>query len=160
MTSKSPISTLVSVYRSLPRRDDNQLCEFFRPYDVLTVDEESQAAECDRFPLMSCIAYSRRPYPERCPWIVVIRDPLPLGPPVLSNCPFPVKEVNKYSFFERMSPRASTLLLGRNILPTIQLNVHYRTANIISDLSDEITQRQVYTDVDRHRLWRRQPLPG
>lgn len=52
------------------------------------------------------------------------------------------------------------MLGGRNTLPTVQLNVLYRMANIMSHLSKEIAQQQVHTAVDLDKICTLQPVHG
>lgn len=143
---------LSSVYHSFPRRAENHRQELVRSNDVVIVDELSESADCDWFPLSSLIGYNNRPYPDRWPRIVTIRDPLQLELPLRSNRPSPYTSVKKLSFSEIISPCASPLLRGSNIVPMVKLNVQYRTANIVNDVSNEVEKLQAHTPVYHRRV--------
>ena len=142
------LCTLGSVHRAFDRGDKSTT----EPYNLVIVDESSQAAESDMFPLLSYllqVATRTRTFPP----IILLGDPMQLGPVVRGSQDGTILGmISKMSMFERMTPTASMFLHGRNCLPTVKLNVQYRMPRVINDMANRLCGRTVRSRA-LHRQW-------
>ena len=111
------------------------------------------------FPLYNLIAYFNYPHQTHWPRMVYLGDCYQLGPSSKSSGATPYRIIKTCSMMDRLVPEASPGLRGRNTIPTTLLNLQYRMMAPISELSNTISRRQVFTRMTRVRSWLRDPFP-
>lgn len=91
-----------------------------------TVYYVSQGIYSDSCTLLERILFCGNLYLQLFPKIVSIGEPIQPETSVHSRLPSPFTAVKNFSFFEIMSPRASSLFRGSNIVLTVQLTSSIR----------------------------------
>ena len=141
------ITTLGSCYRAFQTRN-----KVPQPYDLIIVDEASQASDADFFPLFKELFIEYRSANIPIPKVVLVGDPRQLGA-VVTNSDTTLSFTKSLSLLERLAPTSTGVAAGRNCVSTVILNRQYRMQPRIFELANLISARDVQTSVPAGRRW-------
>lgn len=138
---------MFSVHRASPFRDAEENWQDMIRYQHFFIDEEPRVSDSDLFPLLNSISFVSQSYGQTWPRISFISYTYHLPPNTSTQRPPCYYYTKKRSFLELMTPLFPSYLQGLNKIPTMQLNMQYRTFPDIAYMANALSLRNLYTSI-------------